>query len=99
MILPMRQPTAVEKLKVKNSFYIYSFYTLLILIFHNFAKNTVLTNTPCNEATQDASSIEIFPLGNGVSSDVNKIIDGLLHPSNTPNPMVAKFTVKSEIAV
>lgn len=49
--------------------------------------------THCNDATQDASSMEIIPDGNGVSSDNNRISDGLLHPSNTPNPMVAKFTV------
>ena len=48
----------------------------------------------CKDATYEASSIEIGPVGNGDSSEVKRIIDGLLHPSKIPNPIVAKFTVK-----
>lgn len=50
----------------------------------------------CAEATNDASSIEIFPLFNGVFSEVNKIIDGLLQPSNAPYATIARFTMKSK---
>lgn len=47
-----------------------------------------------NDVTHDASSIVIFPDGNGDSSDINKITLGLAQPSKTPNPIVIKFTME-----
>lgn len=38
-----------------------------------------------NEVIHDDSSIEIFPLGNGDSSDINKTFIELDHPSEMPN--------------
>lgn len=46
-----------------------------------------------NDATQDDSSIEILPEGNGVSLDVNKTIFGLAQPHVIPYPKGSKFTV------
>lgn len=52
--------------------------------------------TEYNDVTQDASSIVIFPVGNGESSDVSNIIFELVHPSSIPNTMVKRFTTKKK---
>lgn len=46
-----------------------------------------------SDAIQDASSISILPDGNGVSSDVSKLIVGLAQPTPIPSQTVSKFTV------
>lgn len=60
----------------------------------NFLPNLLVTNpknilpinppTPISEAIQEASSIVILPDGNGVLSDVNRMMLGLAHPHVTP---------------
>lgn len=44
-------------------------------------------------AIQDAWSIEIGPDGSGVSFEVSKSIDGLIHPSMNPKAIVNKFAI------
>lgn len=61
--------------------------------------NTILANiapTDSSDVIQDASSIVIFPLGNGDASDVNRTFIGLDHPSNNPNPTMYRFTEENE---
>lgn len=51
--------------------------------------------TESKEVTQDASSIDIFPLGNGVSSEVRNIFIGDDHPSRTPKAIIKRFTAQN----
>lgn len=48
-----------------------------------------------NDVIHVASSMVIFPLGNGVSSDVSRMFIGLDHPSSIPNVIINRFTVKT----
>lgn len=45
-----------------------------------------------NDVIKVASSMVIFPDGNGVSEDVSGVIIGLVQPSWTPKPIVNKLT-------
>lgn len=47
------------------------------------------------DAAHEASSIVILPDGNGVLSEVSKIIFGDDHPAVTPCPIKSKFTIRS----
>lgn len=46
-----------------------------------------------SDTIHEASSIVIFPDGNGVLSDVSNKVAGLANPSVIPNAIVNKFTV------
>lgn len=50
-----------------------------------------------NDATHDASSIEMVPVGSGDSSLVYSSMDGEVHPSKIPKDKVNKFTGKMHL--
>lgn len=67
-------------------------------LFDMYPKTMLHISAPTDSklVTQEASSMFIFPLGNGLSSDVSKMFIGEDQPSRIPKATIKRFTVQNK---